>query len=70
MWPFCLESLPEFKVKSFGLIPSAEEISKQPSRDSVVWFLELTLLNIYNEKEQAEEIKVQMYRLINRGTRK
>ena len=33
----CPKSLPEAKVKSFGLIPLAEEISKQPSIDSVVW---------------------------------
>ena len=33
---FCsfLESMPETKLKSFGLIPLAEEISKEPHRDS------------------------------------
>ena len=31
------KSLPEAKVKRFGLIPLAEEISKQPSIDSVMW---------------------------------
>ena len=31
----CLKSLPEAKVKKFGLIPLAEEISKQPTIDSV-----------------------------------
>ena len=35
----CLKSLPEAKVKSFGLILLVEEISKQPSIDSVVWLL-------------------------------
>ena len=36
---FKLKSLSEAKVKSFGLIPLAEEISKQPHLDSVMWFL-------------------------------
>ena len=46
-------------MKSFGLIPLAEEISKQPSIDSVVWLLVVTLMKIYNEKEQAEQGKLQ-----------
>ena len=48
----------------------AEEISKQPSIDSVVWLLVLTLMKIYNEKEQAEKIKVQNAEIKKRGTRK
>ena len=32
----CPKSLPEAKVKSFGLIPLTEEISKQPSIDCCV----------------------------------
>lgn len=31
-----------------------EEISKEPSIDSVVCFVVATLMKIYNEKEQAE----------------
>ena len=31
----CLKSLPEAKVKNFGLVLLAEDISKQPSIDSV-----------------------------------
>ena len=54
----CPKSLPEAKVKSFGLIPLAEEISKQPSIDSVMWLLVLTLIEIYKEKEQAEQGKI------------
>lgn len=42
-------------MSSFGLSPLAEEISKQPSTDSVV----VTLMTIYNEKEQAEQGKLQ-----------
>ena len=42
----CLKSLPEAKMKSFGLIPLAEEISKQPSLDSAVWLQVLTLMKI------------------------
>ena len=49
----CLKSLPEAKVKRFGLILLAEEISKQPIIASVVWLLVFTLVEIYNEKEQA-----------------
>ena len=33
----CLKSLPEARMKSFGLIPLIGEISKQPSIDSVMW---------------------------------
>ena len=52
---FCprLKSLPDTKVKSFRLIPLTEEISKQPSTDSVLWLLVVTLMKIYNEKEQG-----------------
>ena len=42
-----LKSLPEAKVKSFGLIPLAKEISKQPSIDSVMWLLVRTLMKNY-----------------------
>ena len=31
MWPFSTENLPEAKLKSFGLMALAEEISRQPS---------------------------------------
>ena len=51
----CSKSLPETKLKRFGLIPLAEEISKHPSIDSVIWLLIFMLIKIYNEKEQAEE---------------
>ena len=44
MAAFCpfLKSLPEAKVKSFGLISLSEEISKQPIRDCVMWLLVIT----------------------------
>ena len=51
----CLKSLPEAKVKCFGLIPLKEEISKQFSADSVMWSLVLTLIKIYGEKKQASQ---------------
>ena len=35
----CLKSLHEAKTKSFRLILLAEEISKEPSKDSVLWLL-------------------------------
>ena len=46
-------------MKRFELIPLAEEISKEPSIDIVVWVLVLTLIKVYNEKEQAEQRKLQ-----------
>ena len=46
-------------MKRFGLIPLAEEISKQPSIDSVMWLLELILIKIYNDKDQAEQGNIQ-----------
>ena len=55
----CPKSLPAAKLKNFGLIPLAEEISKQPSIDSVVWLLVLALMKIYNEKEQVQKVKIQ-----------
>ena len=50
----CLKKLLEAKVKGFILILLAEEISKQPKIDSVTWLLVVTLMKIYDEKEQAE----------------
>ena len=35
------------------------EISRQPNIDSVLWLLVVTLMQIYNEKEQAEHGKMQ-----------
>ena len=65
----CPKSLPEAKVKSFGLILLAEEISKQPSIDSFAWLLFLTLMNIYNEREQAKQTKIQDVQIKKRFTR-
>ena len=44
-------------MRSIGLILLAEEISEQPSIDSVMWLLVVTLMKIYHEKEQAEQEK-------------
>ena len=56
---FCLCSLPEANVMSFGLIPLAEGISKQASIDFVVWILVVILIKIYNEEEEAKQSKLQ-----------
>ncbi|KAL6053809.1 hypothetical protein STEG23_030631 [Scotinomys teguina] len=37
----------------------AEEISKHPSMDSVMWLLVITFIEIYNEKEKVEQGKIQ-----------
>lgn len=49
-----LKNLTKTKVKNFGLILFSEDISKQSSIESVLWFLVVTLMNIYNEKQQSE----------------
>ena len=53
-----VQILPKTEINSFRLILLAEEIQKQPSIDSVVWFLVVTLMKIY-EKKQAEQGKLQ-----------
>ena len=58
-------------MKNFGLIPFAEEISKQSNIISVMWILVVTLMKIYNEKEQAEQGKLQNVKFEEeRSTRK
>ena len=53
----CMKSLPETKVKRFGLILLAEKIPQQPIIDSVMWLLVFKLIKIHNLKEQAEQDK-------------
>lgn len=55
-----LRSLPEAKLKSFGLISLAEEISRHPNNDSVTWLLVITLRKICNKKEQGRQKETQM----------
>ena len=57
--PCLKKNLPEAKLKSFGLIQLAEEISKQYNIDFVMWLLVLTLTQIHKEKEQAELGEIQ-----------
>lgn len=58
---FCLfpKNLPEAKSKSFGVISFAEEISRQSTIDSVMWLLVVTVVQIYSEKKQAKQEKLQ-----------
>jgi hypothetical protein len=53
---FCTypKNLPESKWKSFGLVALAEEISSHPSIDFIQWLL-FNCMQIYNEKEQADQ---------------
>lgn len=53
----CPKNLPEIKLKSYGLMALVEEISRKSSMDSVVWFLLVTLIQIYIEKKQADQGK-------------
>ena len=46
-------------MKRFGLSSLSEGISKQPSIDSAMSLLVLTLMKIYNEEDQAEKVKLQ-----------
>ena len=50
----CLKSLPEAKLKSYGLTALAEDISKQPSIACVAWLLKASLMQIYTEKRLKE----------------
>ena len=63
----CLKSLPEAKLKSYGLTALAEDISKQPSIDCVAWLLKASLMQIYTEKEQAGQGKIQSVQLEEKG---
>lgn len=45
-----LKSFLEAKVKSFGLMPFAEKISKESNIDTVLWLFVLILTKIHNEK--------------------
>ena len=65
------KNLPKAKVKSFGLISSAEEISNQSSVACVLWSLVAMPIRIGNEKEHAKQGKLQNVQLEeNRDTRK
>lgn len=55
-WP-CPKNLPEAKLKTNGQISLANEISRQHNIDSVGWILLVTLMQLYNEKEQAKQGK-------------
>ena len=49
----CQKNLPEAnKLMSFGLVALAEEIWRQPSTESALWLSVVTLMQIYNEKDQ------------------
>ena len=51
--------LHEAQLKTFRLMALTEEISGQPSIGSVLWLLEIILMQICNEKEQAKQGKLQ-----------
>ena len=48
-----LKNLPEVKLKRSGLISLAEDVSRQPDVDCAMRLLVITLMQLYNEKEQA-----------------
>ena len=52
------KNLPEPKLKSYGLA-LAEEISRKPGIDCIVWLLVAMIIQIYNEREQAKQGKIQ-----------
>ena len=57
--PWAIKSLPEDKLKNFALMSLAEEIVRHPTIDCVVWLLVATLMQIYNEKEEAGQTEMQ-----------
>lgn len=63
----CPKNLLEVKLKSFRLISLAEEISS----NLAVWLLVITLLQVYNEKEQAGQKEIQNIQFVEKNiTRK
>lgn len=48
-------------MKSFRLVALAKETSKHPNIDSIMRLLVFIIMKIYNEKEQDDQGKVQMY---------
>ena len=51
----CLKSLPDAKLKNFHLMLLAEELLKQPHVDYAMRLLVASLMQMYNEKRQAEQ---------------
>ena len=52
------KNLPEAKLESYELTILAEEVSRQPNIDYGDWLLVATLVQIYNEKEETEQVKI------------
>lgn len=48
----CAKNLPEDKLKSFGIISLARKF-QEPNIEPVTWFLVITSMQFYNEKEQV-----------------
>ena len=44
-------------MKNFGLTMLAEEISRQPGIDYVMWFFVISLTQIYNERNKMDKEK-------------
>jgi hypothetical protein len=60
----CFKSLPEAKVKRFGLMALTKEISKQPSRDFVLWLSLMKRSLNKHSKLRKEEYKIYGYVLL------
>lgn len=54
------KSLPEGKVKSFGLTPLAEEITRQPSIESVMWLLVFMLKRFMMKRGKLSRVNYKM----------
>lgn len=61
MAPFylCPKNFSEAKFKGSRLIPLVDEVSGQPHVDCIIWLLVITVVWIYNEKEQVEQEEMQ-----------
>lgn len=57
-------------MKNSGLLTLAKEISKQLRICSAMLLLVLTLRKICNEKDQAEEVKIQNLQIEEKGDTK
>lgn len=53
------KNLPEVKLKSFVLLLLAEGTERHSHIDCVLWLLVITHMQIYNGKQQTEQIEIQ-----------
>ena len=67
----CPKNQPEANtLKSLAFLALAEDIWRQSSTESALWLLVLTLRQIYNEKKQTEQGKIQTEQFVEKRSAK